>query len=196
MCSFKLHFWLKRLPQMSQQKGFSPVWILLCLSRCPARSKHFPQYGQMKPFLNINLFTVLLRTVLYKVRYWLKPSNPRAKVPCWKPPEAMEGGPSPGSRGNSGRHVVECGAKFKKSWLLLSGWVCVIGLHFELDVWYKAGRSGCILASSFSPFNGSHLTCTSVTDGLLWSLSARPTSGNSCSAGASVSLPVKMESDL
>lgn len=195
MCSFRLLFWLKRLPQISQQNGFSPVWILLCLSRCPARSKHLPQYGQMKPFLNISLFTVLLRTVLCKVRYWSKPSKLWPNFPCWKPSEPMEGAPSLGSRGHSGRHIVEfCTklAKLKKSGLLISGWFCVI-LQSMFDGWYKVGRSDWIVASLFAPFKVSHLTCTSGRDGLFWSSSVF-TSGNACSSGASVPLPVKMES--
>lgn len=186
MCSFKLLFWLKRLPQISQQNGFSPVWILLCLSRCPDRSKHLPQYGQMKPFLNISLFTVLLRTVLYKVWYWSKPSKPQPNVPCWKPSKPMEGAPSLGPRGASGRHIVEFG-------LLISAWLCVI-LQCVFGGWYKVGRSDWISASLFPPFKGSHLACISSRDGLFWSSSVC-TSGSACSSWASVPLPVKMESD-
>lgn len=169
MCSFRLHFWLKRLPQTSQRYGFSPVWILLCRSRCPARSKHFPQYGQMKPFLNINLFTVLLRTVLYKLRYWLKPSRPRPDGLGWNPAELPQEAARPASREASGRHSREFWPKFKYSEPLCPVWVWVVGLHCVPSRSCRPSWSGCPPSSSFPASTGSHFTCTSGKDRLLWS---------------------------
>lgn len=186
MCSFRLHFWLKRLPHMSQRNGFSPVWILLCLSKCPARSKHLPQYGQMKPFLNINLFTVLLRTVLYRLRYCPEPSSPRPNVPCWKPLEPLQGGASPAFREDWGRHSKEFCCKLKTSELLPPGWLCVLRFHCRLSPSYKTGGSGWTIASSFVSSTGSHLTCTSGIDKMFGSLSDRIFSGKALSSPTSV----------
>lgn len=85
VCSFRLHFWLNRFPQTSQRYGFSPVWILLCLSRCPERSKYLPQYGQKNPFLNISLLTDVLQAAAF--RCWLKLSRPRLNGFGGNPPE-------------------------------------------------------------------------------------------------------------
>lgn len=79
-------------------------------------------------------------------------------------------------------------AKFKNSGLLLSGWVCVMGLHCALDVWNRVGRSGW---TPFTSFEVSHLTSR---DGLFRPSAACSASGNGCSSGASVWGPVKMES--
>lgn len=163
MCSFKLHFWLNRLPHISQRYGLSPVWILLCLSRCPTRSKHLPQYGHMKRFLNNNLFTVLIRTALYKLRYWPKPSSPRPNTPCWSPAELLQGAANLVSREDWGRQYKE---------LFPPVWVCGAGPHWVLSLSYKIGGSGCSLASSFSS-SGSHFTCISGWGRPFWSLSAR-----------------------
>lgn len=158
-CSFKLHFWLKRFPHSSQRYGLSPVWILLCLSRCPARSKHLPQNGQMKRFFSSNLFTVLLRTALYKLRYWPEASSPRLNSPCWS---LLQGEASLETSDAWGR-------QYRELFPPVPAWDG--GPYWASSLSYRTGGYGSPLASSpASP--GSHFTRTSGCDWPSLSLSA------------------------